>query len=109
MKLDNHLKQKIDDYFAKISAEELHNILTKKYNFVENNFSEDDNILLSKLQYKNTSALMSNAYWECISYINKYDIDQNIESILVKPIKCSSSKINDSEINYGDDNIPLAA
>jgi len=36
MKLDEKLKQKIDSYFENISADELYNILTKKYGFVDN-------------------------------------------------------------------------
>jgi hypothetical protein len=35
MKLTDDLKRKIDDYFDNVSAEELYQISTNKYNFVE--------------------------------------------------------------------------
>ena len=48
MKLDNNLKERIDKYFAEISAEELYYILTDKYNL-----TNGDEILINKGKFQN--------------------------------------------------------
>ena len=63
MKLDNNLKERIDKYFAEISAEELYYILTDKYNL-----TNGDEILINKGEFQNINDTLSKAYREFISY-----------------------------------------
>jgi len=42
MKLNKEIKAKIDEYFSKISAEELYALSIRKYGFVEDNQIEID-------------------------------------------------------------------
>lgn len=104
MKLDNNLKERIDKYFAEISAEELYYILTDKYNL-----TNGDEILINKGEFQNINDTLSKAYREFISYATEYKIAQTFESINVKFVK-GSNAIKDSKIVYNKEcTIPFAA
>lgn len=103
MKLDNNLKERIDQYFAGMSAEDLYCILTDKYNFIK-----DDVLLVSEGEYQNMNDTFSKMYREFISYVAEYKT-QPFECLDVKFLE-ASNMIKDSNVVYNKEcTIPFAA
>ncbi len=104
MKLNKNLKERIDNYFAGISAEELYSILTDKYDF-----TNVDAVFVDEGEYPNMSDTLSNAYRKFIFYVEESKIVQTFESVDVKFVK-DSSDIKDAEVVYDEKcTIPFAA
>lgn len=106
MKLTNEIKQKIDNFFDNISAEELYNISVQEYGFKE--VAKESRIDLSSLISKSDKQILQSSDLVNVKYNGKRD---DIASSSLPKVECKSVESDEYSGNYSNNDpiTPLAA